>query len=311
MIVIKNVEDMKSAGGIAAATGFFDGVHQGHRFLIGELMEIAKQRGLPSAVITFSPHPRKVLQSDFQPKLLNSFEEKIDHLASLGIDYCIVLDFTLALSKLTAKEFIASVLAGQWKVKTLLVGYDHRFGHDRSDGYEQYFAYGLACGVEVVKAARCNVGELAVSSSEIRKQLSLGRMEEAAKLLTYPYQLKGHIVGGHKMGRKLGFPTANIAVDEPFKVVPAIGVYAVWVFFQGQRYGGMLYIGNRPTMNKGDDISLEVYVLDFCGDLYEQEISVSLLHYVRGDIRFNSYDELKEQIERDEVAVRLLLADNE
>lgn len=298
MIVVRNT-DMLKGEKLVATIGFFDGVHLGHRFLIGELKQLADAQGLPAAVITFPEHPRAVLHSDYQPKLLNSFEEKLEHLRATGIDYCIVLEFTLGLSQLTAQEFIASVLSEQLHIATLLIGYDHRFGHNREDGFEQYVSYGKECGIEVVKASRYSEGAAAVSSSEIRRLLSECKVEEAAHLLTYPYRLKGRIVSGHQVGRTLGFPTANIAVDEPFKIIPGIGVYAVWVYLATQRYKGMLYIGDRPTLNNGNNIALEVNILDFAGDIYNNEISVAFIHYVRGDIRFDSLDELAEQLGHD------------
>lgn len=306
MIVVRDTEQLKGIE-LVATIGFFDGVHLGHRFLIGDMCEVARHRGLPSAVITFPEHPRSVLHADYQPKLLNSFEEKIRQLATTGVDYCIVLDFTLELSRLTAKEFITSVLAERLHVKTLLIGYDHRFGHDRTDGFEQYVAYGADCGIDVMKASPYDEGHTAVSSSEIRKLISHCEVEKAAHLLTYPYQLKGSIVSGYKVGRTLGFPTANIRVDEPFKVVPGFGVYAVWVDVIGQRYKGMLYIGDRPTLNNGSDISLEVNILDFSGDIYNDQIVVSFIYFVRGDIKFETLEELKVQLERDRQAVNEML----
>ncbi|RHJ80998.1 riboflavin biosynthesis protein RibF [Parabacteroides sp. AM08-6] len=306
MIVVRDT-DMLKGKGLVASIGFFDGVHRGHRFLIGELKQLAALSGLPSAVITFPEHPRAVLHSDYQPKLLNSFEEKLEHLASTGIDYCIVLNFTAELARLTAKEFITSILAEKLHVETLLIGYDHRFGHNRKDGFEEYVVYGEACGVQVVKAARYSEGEAAVSSSKIRGLLSECRVEEAAHLLTYPYQLKGTIVSGYKVGRKLGFPTANIQVDEPFKILPGIGVYAVWVHLNGKRYKGMLYIGDRPTLNNGSNITLEVNILDFAGDIYNNEITVAFIYHVRGDVKFDSLDELVAQLGRDRETVNNLL----
>ena len=167
MIVVRDTETLKGKR-LVATIGFFDGVHLGHRFLIHELKQVAEAAGLPSAVITFPEHPRAVLHADYQPKLLNSFEEKLKHLASTGIDYCIVLDFTLELSRLTAKEFITTVLADRLHVDTLLIGYDIRFGHNREDGFEQYVTYGEACDMRVIKASQYSEGEAAVSSSEIR-----------------------------------------------------------------------------------------------------------------------------------------------
>lgn len=308
MIVIRDTELLKGKK-LAATIGFFDGVHLGHRFLINELKETAKARNLPSAVITFPEHPRAVLHADYQPKLLNSFDEKLEQLASTGIDYCIVLDFTVELSRLTAQEFITTVLADKLHVEVLLIGYDHRFGHDRKDGFEQYVTYGAACGMDVVKASPYDDGQTAVSSSEIRKLLTECQVEKADKLLTYPYQLRGTIVNGYKVGRKLGFPTANIQVDEPFKIVPGIGVYAVRVYLKGERYKGMLYIGDRPTLNNGSNITLEVNILDFSGDIYNNEITVAFIYYVREDIKFGSLEELKEQLARDRETVNKLLSE--
>lgn len=308
MIVIRDTELLKGKK-LAATIGFFDGVHLGHRFLINELKETAKARNLPSAVITFPEHPRAVLHADYQPKLLNSFDEKLELLASTGVDYCIVLDFTVELSHLTAQEFITTVLAGKLHVEVLLIGYDHRFGHDRKDGFEQYVTYGAACGMDVVKASPFDDGQTAVSSSEIRKLLKECRVEEADKLLTYPYRLRGTIVNGYKVGRKLGFPTANIQVDEPFKIVPGIGVYAVRVYLKGERYKGMLYVGDRPTLDNGSNITLEVNILDFSGDIYNNEITVAFIYYVREDIKFGSLDELKKQLARDRETVNKLLSE--
>lgn len=306
MIVVRDTEIIKEKK-LVATIGFFDGVHLGHRFLIGELKQLADERNLPSAVITFPEHPRAVLHADYQPKLLNSFEEKLEHLASTGVDYCIVLDFTIGLSRLTAQEFITTVLAEQLQVSTLLIGYDHRFGHDRADGFDQYVTYGAACGMDVVKASPYDEGQTAVSSSEIRKLLSMCQVEEAAHLLTYPYQIRGSIVSGYKIGRKLGFPTANIQIDEPFKIIPGIGVYAVWVYLKNKRYKGMLYIGDRPTLNNGSNITLEVNILDFSEDIYNSEITVSFIHFVRGDIKFDSLEELKMQLANDRDTVDHLL----
>lgn len=306
MIVIRDTDLLKGKR-LVATIGFFDGVHLGHRFLIDELKGIARAKNQPSAVISFPEHPRAVLHSDYQPKLLNSFEEKLEQLATTGVDYCIVLDFTIELSRLTAQEFITSILAEKLHTDALLIGYDHRFGHDRKDSFEQYVVYGAACGMEVLKASPYDEGRTAVSSSEIRKLLTDCHVEEAARLLTYPYRLQGTIVNGYKVGRKLGFPTANIQVDEPFKIVPGIGVYAVRVYLKGKRYKGMLYIGNRPTLDNGDNITLEVNILDFSGDIYNNEITVAFIYYVRGDVKFNSLEELIEQLGRDRETVDKIL----
>ncbi len=306
MIVIRDTDSLK-AEKLVATIGFFDGVHLGHRYLISELKEIAAQSGLPSAVITFPQHPRTVLNAEYQPKLLNTYNEKVELLSKTDIDYCIVLDFTLELSQFTAKEFITKILAQKFHVQTLLIGYDHRFGHNREDGFEDYVAYGKDCNMQVIKASRYSEGEEAVSSSEIRRLISTHNVEEAAHLLTYPYSLKGKIVNGYKVGRTLGFPTANILVEEPCKIIPAAGVYAVWVYLNSQKHKGMLYIGDRPTLNNGNNISMEVNILDFSGNIYNNEISVAFIHYVRADIKFDTLEALTLQLKHDRETVDKLL----
>ena len=292
--------------GVMATIGFFDGVHLGHRFWIDEVKAAAAQRGLPSAVITFPTHPRSVLQQAYQPRLLNSFADKLRLLATTGVDYCIVLDFTEALSQLSAEAFLR-ILATQWRVKGLVIGYDHRFGHDRRDGFEQYVEYGQRWGIEILKAAAFDAGHTAVSSSEIRRLVQEGKVERAAQLLTYAYHISGRIVSGYKVGRTLGFPTANIQPDDPMQLLPGIGVYAVWVEVAGQRYKGMLYIGSRPTLDNGTQLSIEVHILHFSGDIYNDPIRVSFAHFVRGDEKFDSLEALKAQLMRDREVVDQLL----
>lgn len=307
MIVIRQNEDTIEQG-IVATIGFFDGVHVGHRFLIKELQDWGKKLNMPSAVITFPEHPRQVLHSDYRPKLLDTFQEKMERLETTGIDYCIALDFTYELSLYSAADFIR-LLAEEYHVKGLLIGYDHRFGHDRSDGFEQYVEYGGQVGMEVRKASPYDEGNIRVSSSEIRRLLQEGKVEMANALLTYPYQLKGRIVSGYKVGRTIGFPTANIEVDSPYKLLPKVGVYAVWVELLGKRYKGMLYIGKRPTLQNGDNLTIEVNILGFSGNAYNDEITVSFVYAVREGKTFESVEALREQLERDRQTVDKLLVE--
>ena len=287
---------------LAATVGFFDGVHAGHRSLIRQLREAARERGLASAVFTFPVHPRRVLQSDYRPQLLDSFEEKLARLAETDADYCAVLDFTPALAALTAREFIER-LATEWRVRTLVVGYDHRFGHDRAEGFEEYVAHGQAVGMEVVHGVPYLLADgTAVSSSRIRALLTECRVEEAARMLTVPYRLRGHVVSGQRIGRTMGFPTANLSVDEPQKVQPGDGVYAVRARLRGATYRGMLSIGNRPTI--GDQpTAVEVHLLDFTGDVYGEPLEVEFARHLRSNRRFDSLDALREQLLRDREAV--------
>jgi riboflavin kinase/FMN adenylyltransferase len=287
---------------LVAAIGFFDGVHTGHRFLIDQVKEEAAKRKLLSAVITFPRHPRKVLQKDYQPALLCGFDEKTERLASTGIDYCVCFDFTTEISQLSAGDFMKDILKDKLSVNTLIIGYDNRFGHNREDGFADYKRYGSEIGIDVIEARELP-GEDHVSSSRIRKLLAEGYIRKAAKLLSYNYIISGKIVEGSKVGRTIGFPTANIQVWETYKVIPAFGVYAVYVHVNGQKYDGMLYIGRRPTLHNGDNISIEVNLFDFDGDLYNKELTVEFIDFVRPDEKFIDIDTLKKQIGDDKDTV--------
>ena len=213
-----------------------------------------------------------------------------------------MLDFTPALARLTAREFIER-LAAEWGVSTLVVGYDHRFGRDRAEGFEAYVAHGRTVGMEVVRGVPYLLEDgTAVSSSRIRALLTECRVEEAARMLTVPYRLRGHVVGGQQIGRTMGFPTANLSVDEPLKVLPGDGVYTVRAWLRGMAYRGMLSIGNRPTI--GDrPTAVEVHLLGFSGDVYGETIEVEFIRHLRNNRRFDSLDALREQLERDRETV--------
>ncbi|MFR9165654.1 MAG: riboflavin biosynthesis protein RibF [Dysgonomonas sp.] len=288
---------------LVATIGFFDGVHSGHRFLIEQVKKGAAKKQLPSAVITFPIHPRRILNKDYQPALLCGYDEKVKRLSSTGVDYCISLDFTFEMSKLTAKEFMTEILKKKLNVDTLIIGYDHRFGHNRAEGFEDYLRYGNEIGMEVIQQQELDPHEH-VSSSRIRRLLGGGEVSKAAKLLSYNYTISGKIVEGFKVGRTIGFPTANIQIWEDFKVIPAFGVYAVKVLIEDKKYDGMLYIGKRPTLQNGDNISLEVNIFDFDEDLYNRSLTAEFIEFVRADEKFSNVDELKAQIARDKESVK-------
>jgi len=297
MIVINNT-NIDEHRPLVATIGFFDGVHTGHRFLIEQVKEQAARKGLPSAVITFPVHPRKVLHKDYQPALLCGFEEKLERLATTGVDYCICLDFTIEISELSANDFMYNILKKRLSVDTLVIGYDHRFGHNREDNFEDYLRYGKEMGIYVIQARELPGGEH-VSSSRIRCLLAEGEVKKAAELLSYNYTISGKVVEGFKVGRTIGFPTANIQVWETYKVIPAFGVYAVFVHIGEEKYGGMLYIGNRPTLHNGGDVSIEVNLFDFDGDLYNKSLTVEFLDFIRADEKFADIGILKAQIQKD------------
>jgi len=289
-----------------ATIGFFDGVHLGHRFLINQVKMAASQCGWCSSIITFPVHPRQVIQSEFQPQLLSSPEEKIALLASTGVDNCILLPFTRELSMLTAREFM-QLLYDKYKVRMLVIGYDHRFGHNRTETFEDYCRYGQELGIHIMQATAYTQEQDKVSSSAIRRALLSGDVSTAKKYLGYNYFLEGTVVDGYKVGRKIGFPTANLRVDFPHKLIPSIGVYAVCVSVNGQNYKGMLNIGHRPTINNGTDLSIEVHILDFEGNIYHQKMRIEFIEFLRPEMRFNSVDELILQMQKDkEDSIRVL-----
>lgn len=289
-----------------ATIGFFDGVHRGHRFLIEQVRQIAAAQEMRSALITFPVHPRKVMNRDFQPELLTTRNEKLALLAATGVDYCMMLNFTPDVSRLTAREFMTDILKERYNVHTLVIGYDHRFGHNRSEGFEDYCRYGEAVGIRVVRAEACMADGIRVSSSVIRNFLSQGRVEEANRCLGYDYFLDGTVVSGYQVGRKIGFPTANLRVDDPDKLVPVDGVYAVRVTFDGKTHNGMLSIGNRPTIGNGPERSIEVNIFDFHSDIYDKFIRLSFVHYLRPQLKFDTIDELVEQIRQDRSDIETL-----
>jgi riboflavin kinase/FMN adenylyltransferase len=307
MIIIKDIEKLNLPK-LTATIGFFDGVHVGHRFLIEELKREATLRNLPSAVITFPEHPRAVLHADYQPKLLNSLDEKLEQLETTGVDYCILLPFTEELSKLSAQQFIQQILCEQLHVSSLLIGYDHRFGHNRADGFEQYVEYAAACGMEVIQAAVYPTTTIHASSSEVRRLILNSNIDAANDLLTYSYSLSGYVTDGRKVGRTIGFPTANIHQINPHKIIPPIGVYAARVKVEEHIYNGMLYIGNRPTLDDGEHITIEVNIFDFNQDIYNKPITVYLNAFIRGDMKLPNLTELKKQLAADREASKVILS---
>lgn len=298
----------------AATIGFFDGVHAGHRYLIEQVKEIAAAKGLRSALVTFPVHPRKVMNAAYRPELLTTPEEKINLLSALGVDYCLMLDFTPQVSRLTAREFMSQLLKERYQVKCLIIGYDHRFGHNRSEGFEDYVRYGKEIGIEVIRARACTseiaIGakqHIPVSSSLIRKLLHEGEVDIAARCLNYEYFLNGTVVSGYQVGRKIGFPTANLQVDNPDKLIPADGVYAVRVAFDGKTYGGMLNIGVRPTIDNGTNRTIEVHIFHFHADIYNKCIRITFVKRTRPELKFSSLDELIAQLHKDAEETKAIL----
>ena len=305
MNIIRDTHPQALAPSVATI-GFFDGVHLGHRHLINQVKMAASLNGWCSSIITFPVHPRQIIQSDYQPSLLSSPEEKIELLATTGIDNCILLPFTKELSQLTAWEFM-QLLYEQYQVRMLVIGYDHRFGHNRAETFEDYCRYGRELGIHIMQATAYTQEQDKVSSSAIRRALLSGEVSTATKYLGYSYFLQGTIVGGYQVGRKIGFPTANLRVDFSNKLIPSVGVYAVYVYVNGQKYKGILNIGHRPTLNNGADLSIEVHILDFEGDIYHQPMRIEFIDFLRTEAKFQSTEELALQIQKDKEAALLVL----
>ena len=290
-----------------ASIGFFDGVHRGHRFLIDQVKEVASKAGACSSLVTFPVHPRQVIQTGYRPQLLSSPEKKLELLATTETDYCFLLPFTYELSLLSAQEFM-QLLRDNFNIRTLVIGYDHRFGHNRSDSFEDYCRYGEDLGMNIERARAYTDGEAKISSSTIRQLLKEGRVGQAAVFLGYNYYLDGTVVDGYKVGRKIGFPTANLKVDCPDKLIPAEGVYAVYVYVKGEKRAGMLNIGHRPTVNNGTNLSIEVNILNFSDDIYRRDIRIEFIKYLRPEKKYDTIDALIAQMHKDrEQAADILL----
>lgn len=287
-----------------ATIGFFDGVHRGHQCLINQLKSKCPT-DFRTMVITMNRHPRQVVQPDFAPQLLTTTSQKLQLLYQCGADHVEILDFDWAMSQMTAPEFMQKILRGRLGVRTLVMGYDHRFGHG-GGSHADYVRWGEDLGIQVILANELDGDH--VSSSEIRLFLQQGDVERAAELLGRPYTISGSVVPGRQVGRKIGFPTANLKVD-PSVLLPAGGVYAVWaVLPDGGRYKGMLNIGRRPTLNNGLDVSVEVNLMAFSGDLYETSLSLQLVCRLRDEQRFESIDDLQRQLRADASRVESLLS---
>ena len=292
---------MPATGPSTATIGFFDGVHRGHRYLIDSVKARAKSDGTgQSTVITFDAHPRLVLHKDYRPRLLTTVAEKVERLAQTGIDNCVVLHFDEAMASLPAREFMQEVLLRRLNVRTLVTGYDNRFGRNRSEGFEDYVSYGREMGIDVVQADAFTLNGVQVSSSVIRSFLSEGEVRMAAMCLGYCYRLAGRVVGGYHEGRRMGFPTANIVPEDSLKLVPRSGVYAVRAAVDGGEspFGGMMNIGTRPTFD-GTDTTLEVNLFGFSGDLYGHTLTVEFVEKLRDERKFPSVKRLMEQLEED------------
>ena len=284
---------------MVVATGFFDGVHVGHRHVIQQLVEAAAVRGDESMVITFWPHPRNVLQKEARTlRLLTTLQQKKEMLLSLGVDHVEVLPFTKDFSSMTTEEYLQMIM-NEYGAKTVLFGYDNRMGSNAKDA-DQVARTAEDLGLEVIRTEMVPSEKgYAVSSTKIRQRLEEGDVQGAAQMLGYHYTLHGVVVAGNRIGRSLGFPTANMQLYEPLKLIPGNGVYFVKVKTVGRELYGMCNIGHRPTVASGNARTIETNIFGFDEDIYGLDIEVSFLSKIRDEVRFDSLEELKVQLERD------------
>lgn len=310
MQIHTDIEHLPSFRNAVITIGSFDGVHQGHLSLFRSMQQLASAVGGTTIVISFHPHPRMLLSSDpFSIKLLSTQEEKIDLLEHSGIDHLVVVPFSVAFAEMPAEEYITSFLYRLFKPHSIVVGYDHKFGRNRTGDYKLLELYGKQLGFEVVEIPEFLTREIGISSTRIRKHLMAGEIVQANELLGYVYHFSGKVIRGNQLGRTIGFPTANLDINDPYKLLPANGVYAVAVKIQGLRgfHSGMMNIGNKPTVGNFPTTP-EVHLFDFNEDLYDHNLTVYFKARIRNEIRFSGIESLKEQLKKDRISALELLS---
>lgn len=307
MKIYHGIEDFTKLNFAVVTSGTFDGVHLGHQKIFSRVREIADRNKGESVVITYWPHPRLLLHpEDESLRLLNTFEEKAELLKDQGIQHLIRIPFTKEFSQLTSEEFIRNILVETIGTKKLVIGYDHHFGKNREGSFEQLKLNGPKYGFDVEEIPRQDVDHVGVSSTKIRKALEEGDIETATHFLGKPYSLTGRVVAGDKLGRLIGYPTANIEIEMKHKLIPMDGIYAVTVKHEHDQYDGMFYIGNRPTIN-GTKQNIEVNLFNFNKDIYGESLTIYTHKLIRGDKKLSDLEALKEQIRLDkEDAIAIL-----
>lgn len=310
MKIYHGIDDFLRLKYAVVTSGTFDGVHVGHQKILSRLSETAAKNKGETVVITYWPHPRLVLHpEDISLKLLNTFEEKAELLKAQGIQHLVRIPFTKEFSQLTSEEFITRIIVETIGTKKLVIGYDHHFGKNREGSFEQLKVNSSMYGFEVEEIPRQDVDHVGVSSTKIRKALEEADIETANHFLGNPYSIIGRVVMGDKLGRILGYPTANIEIDTAYKLVPADGIYAVTIHYEHARYNGMLYIGNRPTV-QGVKRNIEVNIFDFNKDIYGESLTIYFHKLIRMDSKFSDLEELKKQLHIDKQNALTILLGN-
>ncbi len=298
MNIFHSIETFRTQEKTIVTIGTFDGVHIGHQKIIEKLLDNAKNTNYKSVILTFFPHPRMVLQEHSEIKLLNTIHERAELLEQIGLDYLIIHTFDKTFSRLTAEEFVKNILVDQLKIKKIVIGYDHRFGRNRTANIEDLILFGEKYDFEVEQISAQEIEEVSISSTKIRNALQEGDVVLANTYLGYPYFLSGIVKEGKQLGRTIGFPTANLIIEENYKLIPKNGVYIVKSMLHDKTVYGIMNIGTNPTVN-GEKQSIEVYYLDFDSNLYNQNIKISILKYIRAEEKFESLALLQQQLEKD------------
>ncbi len=301
MKLFHSINDFRSTKKTILTLGTFDGVHIGHKKILERITQNTENGKYESLVLTFFPHPRMVLQDQSEIRLLNTITEKTKLLEQTGIENLIIHPFDENFSRLTAEEFVHSILVDQFHIQKIIIGYDHRFGRNRTANIDNLIAFGEQYGFEVEQISAQEIQDVSVSSTKIRNALQEGNMALANDYLGYSYFFTGEVVRGKQLGRTIGFPTANIKIDEDYKLIPKTGVYVVKAIVEQKEVFGMMNIGFNPTVD-GQKQTIEVHLFDFNNTIYGKKIEVSMLQYLREEQKFGSVEQLKEQLNQDKIA---------
>ncbi|CAG5076324.1 bifunctional riboflavin kinase/FAD synthetase [Parvicella tangerina] len=305
MIIHKSINEIGEIKNPILTVGTFDGVHVGHQKIISRINELAQEKNGESVLLTFHPHPRKVLfPDDDSLKLINTIEEKTALLEQFGLDHVIYMAFEKSLSRMSPVEYVRDILVNKIGIKTIVIGYDHHFGRNREGDIELLRELGPIYDFEVVEITAQDIDEITVSSTKVRRAIEKGDIKIANEFLGHPFCMTGTVVAGAKLGRELGYPTANLQVNDINKIIPGNGVYEVIVQTKENRFTGMLNIGTKPTVADSDETSIEVHLLDFNADLYGQELTLTFIRKIRDEQKFDDLTALKNQLSKDEESVR-------
>lgn len=309
MKVYHHINEFKGCPNAVVTTGTFDGLHIGHRTILNRLKEIAKSINGETVVLTFFPHPRMVLFPDNNNlKLIDTIEERIGYIEKEGIDHLIIHPFSKEFSRLSSLEFVREILVNKIGTKKLVIGYNHQFGRNREGSFEHLKEFSTLYGFEVEEIPAKLIDDVDVSSTKIRKAIKEGDIKTANTYLNRNFTLRGKVKHGNKIGRDIGYPTANLLVEESYKIIPKNGVYAVIAWVNEKSYNAMLNIGYRPTINTESNINIEVHIFDFNETIYDNYIKIEFIDRIRDEIKFNNVEELKKQLHKDKKSALELLA---